>query len=963
MVVENYQINEPFLKDVLGTFYKGFEVETEKPIIIHCVDDTLANDPEFVDIYNAYLAEAAQLNIPNFAKAIYGGNKADILFTIYPNVDLIPLKRILSQNSILSIFDAPNLLEKISLSIRALHIEGVIHGVLSPESIFVDSKLERFEIFNAGSEKLIRHLLKKYPGNLQKILPFLSPEVLKPNTALQHQSDIYSLGVLFYTFLVGNTPWPDADFETLLSNRDSIVPPSLHRLEIPDFLDSLILDALETNPEKRIANLSLFLNSLAEAKSNILASFTPTSALIYGQFDEPAPAGIEESHTPDREDDHSEETNTSVGIIKTDEPEDFVQNIPETSEIQSDEFKTPDNLQTEESLVSHGQESQMISDTGEGDKIDPKKIINGGSSIPTEGGVVEEEILLEEGEGTPDNSAAKDYKEQLLNHENDFFSSELPESAIIQNASNDDSTNKKETLPEPEKDFAHFNNSLSDLKSDANEHHPHDQKPGSQASGLENEMEVDEFLSPKKIIPEIYTEDSSRKQEHELKFKTHQTSFPVLQINELDDRLSLKNYRDNQGAKEVQKVTDKAYQAKAQKAMAVRPSAQQLDAQQNKTIEPEKQYHPGELDNFDEKTATATEEFVAEKTNKKRKRFMRNVLKKVGIPLISVLSIYLLVLFMIDLGMSDGIKGIKENMQRSSKKTYTNQANPNPNKLENTAEQNNLQSSISSALTQNQNFAPINKLTQSINNNIQGLSGLPKNPLVNLKPRRKVTTVNPSSTNQIQKNSTLPPTRTLVDPEIANEAQLIIAVRNNTTPLVANVYLDGKLYGKTNNQGILSVPNLQKNQTYLLRIDKSGFEMFAREINLTRAGIETIDANLTETKIAISRAQLNNLGKQRNRQKTNLTENNRPEAKSTQEEFGTVNILLNNAEPISDALIHINGQLWQGNNYEAPAELQLPSGTYEIEIQKDGYISVPQSYTIDLLNGDYKTISFILTTF
>ncbi len=962
MVVENYQINEPFLKDAFGTFYKGFEIKTEKSVIIHCVNDELATEPEFTDIYNATFSEVAQLNIPNFAKSISGGNTAEILYTVYPDADLIPLKNFLSQNNTLSIFDAPNLLEKISQSIRALHIEGVLHGTLSPESIFVDNKLERFEIFNAGSEKLIRYLLKKYPGNLQKTLSFLSPEILSPNTALQRQSDVYSLGVLFYTLLVGNTPWPEADLESLPGSRDSIIPPSLHRLEIPDFLDSLILDALEKKPEARSANLSLFLNSLTEAKSNIIASFTPTSALIYDRFDEPSPTETEENQTADNEDDGAEEIkpDTHSDRIENKKPEEPIQNTLKVPLIQSDEPQTSANLENEDIPTSQKQESQIIANTGEVGVNETKNFTDNEANITSEEG--QKETLLEDKlKSSPDSGSVSDHRKQLLNHENDFFTLDLPESPIVQNDSDDAPLNKEKELSEPEKESANFKNGLSKIKPDANVQQLQNQSPAQQTPGIKNDIEVDEPLSENTGTQEIYTDDSFVEQE--LKFKTHQTLFPILQINELDDRLSFKSYRDSQKAKEV---PNKVHTPKSQKTLITKPSTQQPGAQQIKTVGPETKYRYSELDDFDEKTATATEEFLAETDNKEKRsktRFMRSILQKVGIPAISILSIYLLVLFMIDLGISDGIEDIKKRIQHSSNKTDLAQTNLIPNRRKETAEQNNLLSNANPVRTQNQNFNPINTPTQSINTNIQDIAGLRKNPLLNLNPNRNVTNVNQRSTNQIRQNSTPPPTRTLLEPELTNEAQLIVAVRNNTTPLVANIYLDGKLYGKTNNQGILSIPNLQKNQPYLLRIGKSGFEMFAREINLNRAGIETIDANLTETQTKISSTQLDDLRKQRNRQKKSLTQNNRPKNRTTQEEFGTVNILLNNTEPISDAFIRINGQPWQGSNYEAPAEIQLPSGTYEIEIQKDGYISAPQSYTLDLLNGDYKTISFILTTF
>ncbi|MFQ5651866.1 MAG: protein kinase [bacterium] len=291
MVIEDYQIVKEAFEDVIGKTYVAKHTRSQRKVLIKILHKALAKDKELVRVFHNCAKLSAKLRSDHFTKTIGHGTEHGKNYLILKHFNLRPLASHLSNHAIFSIFDAPHVVEKVAGALRTLHINGEVHGVLTPQCIFFDQRLERVRIGNFGFEKFVRLLIfNKYAG-IAPCLRYFSPEINSGQRHLHRQSDVYSLGVLFYRLLIGIAPWPEAGMEAFFQGRPSgsIVPPSLQRLEVPDVLDKVVLHALERSVDDRCANLSLLIKEIAEAKSTILASFTPTTAYIYENTDPPSP--------------------------------------------------------------------------------------------------------------------------------------------------------------------------------------------------------------------------------------------------------------------------------------------------------------------------------------------------------------------------------------------------------------------------------------------------------------------------------------------------------------------------------------------------------------------------------------------------------------------------------------------------------------------------------------------------
>jgi len=98
---------------------------------------------------------------------------------------------------------------------------------------------------------------------------YMSPQQVREMT-LNHQTDIYSLGVVMYQLLTGHLPFEATNNYSMvyqICNAEP-VPPSVLRTDIPASLDAVVARAMQKDLDKRYAEWDEFARDLAQAFRN-----------------------------------------------------------------------------------------------------------------------------------------------------------------------------------------------------------------------------------------------------------------------------------------------------------------------------------------------------------------------------------------------------------------------------------------------------------------------------------------------------------------------------------------------------------------------------------------------------------------------------------------------------------------------------------------------------------------------
>jgi eukaryotic-like serine/threonine-protein kinase len=182
----------------------------------------------------------------------------------------------LKRDGVLPIRSALRLCRQAASAVGAAHERGIVHRDLKPENIFVvrDPEVaggERAKVLDFGIAKLAGNLGTHFKTSGSVVIgtpPYMSPEQCRGAGEVDQRSDIYSLGCVLFTLLVGRPPFDTRAPGVLLMQHMTDVPPTpSHRAPgIPVEVDALILRCLAKDPAQRFASgteLALAIDALA----------------------------------------------------------------------------------------------------------------------------------------------------------------------------------------------------------------------------------------------------------------------------------------------------------------------------------------------------------------------------------------------------------------------------------------------------------------------------------------------------------------------------------------------------------------------------------------------------------------------------------------------------------------------------------------------------------------------------
>jgi serine/threonine protein kinase len=174
---------------------------------------------------------------------------------------------------------------------------NIVHRDISPSNILVSGQGE-VKITDFGMAKASVKALETIDGVVKGRFDYLDSTQAEGRPANQ-QSDLFSLGIVFYEMLVGDHPFRhDTDMATLDAVRaGQFEPASFVNMDIPPQLDDVISRALSPDPAERYPDATTFKEDLDRFfhESEFIFTQSTLAAFLKGLFPEhkkkPAGAG------------------------------------------------------------------------------------------------------------------------------------------------------------------------------------------------------------------------------------------------------------------------------------------------------------------------------------------------------------------------------------------------------------------------------------------------------------------------------------------------------------------------------------------------------------------------------------------------------------------------------------------------------------------------------------------------
>jgi eukaryotic-like serine/threonine-protein kinase len=215
VIAGHYRLLQRITEGRRGVLYRAERVESESPVAVKLVH-ALRHETHagFVARLKAEAATALPLEDPNTLRTFASGPVDDIrsYFALEWLVGY-DLAHLLAQRGPLNARQAAFLTQQVARSLAYAHRQGVIHGDLTPESIFISRPSEgpsvvkvmdygrrRFASFSDEGQSLI--------GMPRGWARYLAPEQITDDEPDQ-RADFYALGCVLYEALTGERPFVD----------------------------------------------------------------------------------------------------------------------------------------------------------------------------------------------------------------------------------------------------------------------------------------------------------------------------------------------------------------------------------------------------------------------------------------------------------------------------------------------------------------------------------------------------------------------------------------------------------------------------------------------------------------------------------------------------------------------------------------------------------------------------------
>jgi eukaryotic-like serine/threonine-protein kinase len=271
---DKYRLEERLGEGGMGTVYRATHLLIERNVAIKVLSPRFVTDDAARERFRREARAAGRLQHTNAVTVTdFGETREGLVYLVMELLEGKSLREVLAHDAPLDPARAVSLMLQISAAVEAAHEAGIIHRDLKPGNIFLVQRPDSpyiVKVLDFGIAKIVAddgefNVADTLTGTGVMIgTPrYMSPEQCD-GAPLTPASDVYSLGVILYEMLTGQTPFTGVSplALALKHSSESPRPPRELVASIPPALEAVVLHALEKSSETRPSDAGEFRREL-----------------------------------------------------------------------------------------------------------------------------------------------------------------------------------------------------------------------------------------------------------------------------------------------------------------------------------------------------------------------------------------------------------------------------------------------------------------------------------------------------------------------------------------------------------------------------------------------------------------------------------------------------------------------------------------------------------------------------
>src|SRR5262245_56346749 len=268
----------PFIIDkelgsgAMGTVYRATYEKTGQRVAVKVMIAGLGTSETAQARFEREGEILKQLNHPNIVRLFGVGKSHGTRYYAMEYIQGEPMDKVLQRRGQRPWQDVAVIAQQICAALQHAHQQGIIHRDLKPSNLMMlpDGTVK---LTDFGIAKDLDVTQITAANCTVGTAAYMSPEQCRGERNLTARSDLYSFGVMCYELLTGEKPFKaETPMEMfMLHVEGTFERPSRRVLDIPVWLDTLVCQLLEKQPDKRPLDAATVRLALGQVKEKVEA--------------------------------------------------------------------------------------------------------------------------------------------------------------------------------------------------------------------------------------------------------------------------------------------------------------------------------------------------------------------------------------------------------------------------------------------------------------------------------------------------------------------------------------------------------------------------------------------------------------------------------------------------------------------------------------------------------------------
>lgn len=250
--LDNYHILEKVGQGGFGIVFRAFDSKLHRVVAIKVLSPELAANGSARQRFIREARTAASVSHENLVTIHGVEEEHSPPYLVMQFIEGVSLEEKLNRVGQLGIKEILRIGLQIAEGLAVAHRHGLVHRDIKPSNILLENGVERVKITDFGLARAVDDATVTQSGVIAGTPMYMSPEQAS-GEAIDHRSDLFSLGTVLYEMCTGRPPFRAAGTMAVMRRVCDETPRPIREInpDIPDWLCDIISKLHAKKPENR----------------------------------------------------------------------------------------------------------------------------------------------------------------------------------------------------------------------------------------------------------------------------------------------------------------------------------------------------------------------------------------------------------------------------------------------------------------------------------------------------------------------------------------------------------------------------------------------------------------------------------------------------------------------------------------------------------------------------------------